>query len=122
MSLKNAAEEAARVRSSYFAYLSHELRSPLTAVRGSSEIIATRSHDAKLLDHCARIERNVDHISAIIEQILRYARYEAGELTLCKSLLDVADELRDSFEPAGKHRQASRRHARNAILSRRCRR
>ena len=94
---QNAAEEAARVRSSYFAYLSHELRSPLTAVRGSSEIIATRSHDAKLLDHCARIERNVDHISAIIEQILRYARYEAGELTLCKSPLDVADELRNSL-------------------------
>ena len=32
-----------------------------------------------------------------LEQILSYARYEAGELTLCKEPLDVADELRSSL-------------------------
>src|SRR6185437_12460098 len=69
---QQGAEEAARARSSYFAYLSHELRTPLMAVSGCSEIIAIRSQDEKVLDYCARIDRSVDHIIALGEQIQSY--------------------------------------------------
>jgi signal transduction histidine kinase len=93
---QQGAEEAARARSSYFAYLSHELRTPLMAVSGCSEVIATLFQDEKVLDYCEHIGRSVNHIIAIIEQIQSYARYEAGELKLNKTLLDVADEVRAS--------------------------
>ena len=85
------AEEAARARSSYFVHLNHELRTPLMAVSGCSEMIATVSQDAKVLDYCERIDRSVSHIIDIIEQVQSYARYEAGELKLHKTPLDVAD-------------------------------
>ena len=95
---QRSAEQAARARSSYFAYLSHELRTPLMAVSGSSEIIATRSQDEKVLDYCDRIDRSVQHVIAIIEQIQSYARYEAGELQLHKTPLDVADEVQSCVD------------------------
>ena len=92
------AEEAARARSRYFVHLSHELRTPLMAVSGCSEMIATRSQDEKVLDYCERIDRSVSHIIAIIEQIQSYARYEAGELKLHKTPLDVADEVQNCVD------------------------
>ena len=90
------AEEAARARSSYFVHLNHELRTPLMAVSGCSEMIATVSQDAKVLDYCERIDRSVSHIIDIIEQVQSYARYEAGELKLHKTPLDVADEVHNT--------------------------
>jgi signal transduction histidine kinase len=100
------AEEAARARSSYFVHLNHELRTPLMAVSGCSEMIATVSEDAKVLDYCERIDRSVSHIIDIIEQVQSYARYEAGELKLHKTPLDVADEVHNAvglLEGTAKH-------------------
>jgi signal transduction histidine kinase len=95
---QQSAEQAARARSRYFAYLSHELRTPLMAVSGSSEIIAMRSEDENVLDYCERIDRGVQHVITIIEQIQSYARYEAGELQLHKTKLDVADEVQSCVD------------------------
>ena len=95
---QQSAEDAARARSSYFAYLSHEFRTPLMAVSGCVEIIATRSQDERVQDYCERIDRSVNHIIAIIEQIQSYARYEAGELKLHKAPLDVADEVQSCVD------------------------
>jgi signal transduction histidine kinase len=99
---KGLADEAARTRSAYFAYLSHELRSPLTAVLGCSDFIATRihatTHDEKVLDYCARIESGVSHLIGVIDEILDFAKYEASELELHRERLDVKAEIRAAVE------------------------
>jgi two-component system, sensor histidine kinase and response regulator len=95
---KQLAEEAARTRSAYFAYLSHELRAPLMAVLVCSDLIARRTRatslDQKLLEHCERINKGVHHLTSVIDEILDYAKFEARELELHKEPLDVAAEVR----------------------------
>ena len=94
---KQLGEEAAHTRSAYFAYLSHELRSPLMAILGCSELIAARmrakSIDQDCLKYCWRIENTVDHLVSVINEILDFAKFEARELEIHKEWLDVSTEL-----------------------------
>lgn len=94
---KRLADEAAQVRSAYFAYLSHELRSPLAAILGCSELIALRarstSPDVRCLEYCRRIEHTVDHLTDIVSEILDFAKFEARELKIHKEWLNVAAEV-----------------------------
>jgi signal transduction histidine kinase len=109
---KQLADAAARARSAYFTYLSHELRSPLTAVLGCSDLIATRtrstSQDEKTLKYCARIGNGVQHVIRIINEVLDYAKFEAQGIELHKEPLDVAEEVRGAVDLlAGTAEQAS---------------
>ena len=94
---KRLAEEEIRTRSAYFAYLSHELGSPLMAVREFSRAIAQRIRrslpDETCLGYCERIETTVDHLTDLVGEILAYARYEANEIELHLEELDVAAQI-----------------------------
>jgi heavy metal sensor kinase len=62
---------------------SHELRSPLAALRGNAEVILTRPRSAEELRRT--IEESVDHytrLSRIAEDLLLLARLDAGEAVL----------------------------------------
>ena len=83
---RQTAEDAARDRSIHFAYLSHELRSPLLAINGYAEMIARGArktgHEQHLIDYSDRIQRGVDHVQEIIDEILDHAKYEAHALEI----------------------------------------
>ncbi|HET6197124.1 MAG TPA: sensor histidine kinase [Acetobacteraceae bacterium] len=96
---KRVAEEAAQGRSAWFAYLSHELRTPLHVVRGCAELIALRaraSPDPAISGYCERIDRAVEHVLGVANEILDYAKYEAQELELHVDPLDAAAAVRDA--------------------------
>ena len=75
------AQEANRVKSDFLAIMSHELRTPLTAIFGYTELLATGVagdlSDGQRL-HLERIHASAAHLLTIIEDILSYARMEAG--------------------------------------------
>lgn len=48
--------------------LAHELRNPLAGVRGAAQLIEARSDDAPTRRHAGMIQREVDRITALIEQ------------------------------------------------------
>ncbi|GAB6097112.1 hypothetical protein JCM14469_33660 [Desulfatiferula olefinivorans] len=80
--LYERAEAAARAKSEFLARMSHEIRSPLTAVLGMGELLA----GTPLSDHQARC---VDILTSagglllsVINDILDYSRLEAGRVTL----------------------------------------
>jgi signal transduction histidine kinase len=92
-------EEAAQARSAWFAFLSHELRTPLHVVRGCSELIALRTRatrDPTTLEYCGRIEKAVEHLLGVTNEILDYAKYEARELELHIAAVDAAAEVQDA--------------------------
>lgn len=99
---RQAAEDAARDRSTHFAYLSHELRSPLLAIHGYAEMIARGAskagHEQRLIDYSDRIQRGVDHVREIIDEILDYARYEANALEIHPEPVDAAEAIREAVE------------------------
>ena len=99
------AQAANRVKSEFLTTMSHELRTPLNAIAGYAELLTlgVRGPVTKeQLDDLARIQHNQRHLLSLINDILNFARVEAGHLDF--DLRDVPVEnllsgLRPLIEP-----------------------
>jgi PAS domain S-box-containing protein len=79
--LYRAAQEANRAKSDFLAVISHELRTPLNAIMGYSDLLdAEISGDLtdKQRRQISRIRASARHLLQLIEEILSFARIEAG--------------------------------------------
>jgi PAS domain S-box-containing protein len=75
------AEAANQAKSDFLAIMSHELRTPLTAVVGYTELLADEvvgPVNETQRDHLARVRSSSEHLLMLIEDILSFARIEAG--------------------------------------------
>ena len=99
------AVEANAAKARFLAVMSHELRTPLTAVIGYTELLADEivgplSEEQK--DPLARIKASGIHLLTLIEEILAFARIEAGQEMIRAEEVDlvaVAHEALSVVEP-----------------------
>jgi PAS domain S-box-containing protein len=78
---RGEAEAANQAKSDFLAIMSHELRTPLTAVVGYTELLSDEvvgPVNETQRDHLARVRASSEHLLMLIEDILSYARIEAG--------------------------------------------
>lgn len=77
--------------------LAHEIRTPLTAIMGLSEMLSTRVKDEHNKDIAQTIVRSSQTLDRILTDTLDYASLEAGKLTVRNDradLSELADDLR----------------------------
>lgn len=85
------AERLARARDEFMATVSHELRSPLSAITGWSDILARKgSADETLAKAATVIRRNALLQARLIDDLLDMTAVMAGKLTLSESQFDLA--------------------------------
>jgi signal transduction histidine kinase/DNA-binding response OmpR family regulator len=93
---KEAAETANRAKSSFLANMSHELRTPLSAIMGYSQLmqkeIPSPTEQRNYLD---TINRNSEHLLALINDVLAISKIEAGQLTFENTTFDLLALFRD---------------------------
>lgn len=81
--------QTAQLREQFFAVLGHDLRNPLNAVRGGSELLAMMPLPERAVPVVALIKRSAARMTGLIENVLDFARARlGGGLTLNR----VADE------------------------------
>jgi PAS domain S-box-containing protein len=83
--LLRVSEEANRAKSEFLATMSHELRTPLNAISGYTELLKLGIRgpvtEAQISD-LDRINRSQAHLLGIINDILQFAKSEAGQLEI----------------------------------------
>jgi signal transduction histidine kinase len=96
-----AAEDANRAKADFLAAMSHELRTPLNAIGGYTDLLAMGLRGPlteKQRDDLRRISRNQAHLMSIINDILNFARLEAGSVDLELTTVP-AREILGGIEP-----------------------
>jgi PAS domain S-box-containing protein len=91
---RDEAEAANRAKSDFLAVMSHELRTPLNAIGGYAELVelGVRGpvNDAQRQD-LHRIQQSQRHLLRLINEVLSYARMEAGAVTYEMADVNVAE-------------------------------
>jgi PAS domain S-box-containing protein len=100
--LRAEAERANRAKDEFLAIVSHELRSPLNALRGWSHLLATtRPIDPTLLEKAAKaIKRNVDHQTRLIDDLLDTSRIVSGKLTIERRVVNLVETVLAALDAA----------------------
>ena len=97
---RDVAREANRAKAEFLAVMSHELRTPLNAIAGYSELLSlglSGPLNQKQSDAVARIRTNQQHLLALIDDVLSFARIEAGNTPIKPGPVSVRETL-DSLE------------------------
>ena len=102
-----AVEELERLRAEFLAMVSHELRAPLTSIKGSAATVlgATEDLDPAVVRQFFRIiEDQADHLNDLVTDLLDVARIETGTLPVSPEPAEVAvlvERARNAFSSAG---------------------
>jgi signal transduction histidine kinase/CheY-like chemotaxis protein/HPt (histidine-containing phosphotransfer) domain-containing protein len=94
---KTAAQEANRLKTEFLNHMTHELRTPITAIMGFNKfnLYGDDIGRDQRLRHSAIIARNCDHLLALVNNNLDLARMEAGQLKLERAAHETRALLED---------------------------
>ena len=102
-----ALEELDRLRAEFLGMVSHELRAPLTSIKGSAATVLGSSADmdpAVVRQFFRIIDEQADHMHDLVADLLDVARIETGALPVTPEPAEVAvlvDRARSTFISAG---------------------
>jgi two-component system phosphate regulon sensor histidine kinase PhoR len=88
------------VRREFVANVSHELRTPLTSIRALVETLESGAIEEQdvAVDFLGRIVGEVDRLNALVEDLLDFARLEAGRAPLRLERVDIGEVVRVGAE------------------------
>jgi len=93
------AEVANRAKDEFLAMLGHELRNPLAPIASSLELMARRV-PAEIAPQRRVIERQVAHLSRLVDDLLDVSRIVAGKIRLQLERVDLRTVLERALESA----------------------
>lgn len=91
--------------------MAHELRSPLTAVKGFSATLVSkwdRFSDEQRKELIGTIHQDAERMGRIIAEVLDIARAEAGRLELARTLVEVDKLVAEAIDSVGAERTTDR--------------
>ncbi|MDR1732114.1 MAG: response regulator [Synergistaceae bacterium] len=94
--LRETAERASRAKSDFLAGMSHEMRTPLNAIIGLSELALTDASGQESEDYLKKIHNAGRTLLGTINDILDISKIESGKFELIPAVYDVPSLINDT--------------------------
>ena len=85
------AEKVNAAKSDFLFNMSHDIRTPMNALLGYSELMKRELTDPKLLDYQEKMEQSGNLLLSIINNVLDMARIESGKVELDEDYVQIRD-------------------------------
>ena len=93
---------SADIRSEFFANASHELKTPLTVIKGYSELLTIPGQSEKNISRCvSEIQTNADKMGVLINDMLFISRLDANIVNEEKAAVDLGRMCRSICDDMG---------------------
>jgi signal transduction histidine kinase/CheY-like chemotaxis protein len=96
---KTRSESASRARAQYFACMTHEVRTPVTAILGYADLLGDPGvGEEQRVQYSSVIRRSAEHLLALVNDVLYVSKLESGVLELEQIEMDPGRLVRDAVE------------------------
>lgn len=92
-----AVKQGEEIRSEFFANASHELKTPLTAIKGFNDVIGMKSKDGDIKTLSAKIDKEVNRVVSLIDDMLNLSKLETTKTPIFEKV-DLVAVARDAEE------------------------
>ncbi len=103
------AQHANKAKSEFLSSMSHDIRSPMNAIIGMTEIAQRNINDKdRVIDCLKKVSLSSKHLLGLINDVLDMSKIESGKMTLNEvpvSLKDVMDDIVNIMQPQLKARK-----------------
>jgi PAS domain S-box-containing protein len=96
--LEKELAESNRRKDEFLAMLAHELRNPIAAIHGASQLLGRLETESELEWAKDVIHRQIANLSHLIDDLLDVSRITRGKIVLRKQPLDLAPIIRSALE------------------------
>jgi len=95
---RDVAVNADKTKTLFFSNMTHELRTPLSAIIGFSEMLGSDMFASKRVEYARLIHSSGTHLLSLVNDLLDLSRIEDGKLDLKDETLDIEDIIDECVE------------------------
>ena len=98
--LMNAAEEAdaaSRAKSAFLLSMSHDIRTPMNAIIGFTNIALHQNTVSDIHDSLEKVQQSSNHLLSLLNDVLDFSRIESGKVTISPEPVDIT-QLTDNVQ------------------------
>jgi two-component system, sensor histidine kinase and response regulator len=90
---RQQAQRASHAKSSFLATISHELRTPMTAILGTVDLLGRTELSSRQADYLTAVRSSGETLQRLIDDVLDLSRIEAGRLELVYETFSLGELL-----------------------------
>lgn len=97
------AEQAAKMKSEFLAFMSHEVRTPINGISGMADLLMDSGLDSDQKESVRAIQSCASDLLNIVNDVLNFSKIEAGKMELEErvfSLRELVEDTVDLFGPS----------------------